>query len=508
MEPEPADPRGAPITSVGIPTRERLTSLERCLLSLLKAAPRREPSPALVVVDDSRQAETRRANRELLQSLKARHPGPIFYVGPEVRSRYVEVLFRQAGFDPAAVRFGLLNEENYPVATGASRNILLLHTVGEACLQLDDDTHCLLAPAPDARPGLVFSSQHDPTEFWFPGPDEPLPADSFQPHDLLLVHEQLLGKTPGDCLAELPGGAGPDLDQASAAFQRILAAGAGRVRITAAGVAGDSGMSSAAYLLLQEGAARARLLRSEAVYRQALSQRQVLRAVTRPTVCDAAVCMAVNLGLDHRQFLPPFMPVQRNQDGIFGSLVKTCCPGTYFGFLPWMLLHQSPGRGPGTPADLGEGVTGVRSDHVVQLLIRMFAPRAAGPDARTNLRCLGQAFVDLASSAERFAEGLRLVVGNLRSGLAAQFEAQVQKFGGQPAWWADDVRRLVRGLHEPLAGDSSWVPVDLSKAFGPDAAGRWQRLVGGFGQFLQCWPDLVEAAGDLRARNMRPGELL
>jgi hypothetical protein len=130
------------------------------------------------------------------------------------------------------------------------------------------------------------------------------------------------------------------------------------------------------------------------------------------------------------------MPVQRNQDGIFASLVRTCFRGTYFGFLPRMLLHQPPRRGPGTPEDLSEGVTGARSDHIVQLLIRAFAARAAGADARTNLRCLGQALVDLASSAADLAEAVRLTVDTQRRGLAAQFEAQLQKYGGHSPWWA------------------------------------------------------------------------
>jgi hypothetical protein len=64
-------------------------------------------------------------------------------------------------------------------------------------------------------------------------------------------------------------------------------------------------------------------------------------------------------------------------------------------------------------------------------------------------------------------------------------------------------------LHEPLADGSSWVPLDLSRAFGPEAAGpRLQRLVDGFGRLLLTWPDLVEAARALRARNARPATAL
>ena len=71
----------------------------------------------------------------------------------------------------------------------------------------------------------------------------------------------------------------------------------------------ENGHESPLYLLALEGATRERLLRSEAEYRTALREQHVLRAVRRPTVCDGAYCMGLNLGLDNREMLPPFMPV-------------------------------------------------------------------------------------------------------------------------------------------------------------------------------------------------------
>src|SRR5262249_37275969 len=156
--------------------------------------------PDLVVVDDSTGADERLATRRLLQSLRPGYSGGIFYAGPEAKERFARRLAEQTGLDAETVAFALVNVEGCPIATGTSRNLLLLHAAGEALLQLDDDPVCRLAPAPGARPGLVFSSQHDPTEFWFPAEDEPPPVAAFAPQDLLAVHEQLLGKGPGDCL--------------------------------------------------------------------------------------------------------------------------------------------------------------------------------------------------------------------------------------------------------------------------------------------------------------------
>ena len=63
-----------------------------------------------------------------------------------------------------------------------------------------------------------------------------------------------------------------------------------------------------------------------------------MRVVTRPTITDSGYCMALNLGLDNRHLLPPFLPVQRNQDGVFAAVLTLCGSGCT-GFLPWMVLR-------------------------------------------------------------------------------------------------------------------------------------------------------------------------
>jgi hypothetical protein len=493
-----------PITTLGIPTRNRLPTLQRCLASVVAGIRRGPESPAVVLVDDSGQEEQRAACRDLLRSLRGSYPGPLFYAGPEAKERFARRLAEHAGLDPETVSFALGNVEGCPITTGTSRNLLLLHAAGEALLQLDDDTVCQLAPTPGARPGLVFSSQHDPTEFWFPAEDERLPVGPFAPHDLLTVHEQLLGKGLGDCLAALPPGVEPDFDRAGAGFFR---GAGGQVRVTAAGVAGTSGMGSSLYFLTLEGESRARLLRSETVYRTAISRQQLLRGVARPTVTQGALCLALNLGLDHRRLLPPFMPVQRNQDGIFATLVKTCCPGACFGFLPSLLVHRSP-QPRATAADhFMLTLAGIRSDQVLLLLIRTLAPRYGVSEER-NLRVLGEALAELgALPAQEFAEVVRLQVWEQMSGLADQLAGLLRKYSGEPAWWAADVQRLLAGLRGRLLEADYAVPDDLRQAFGPDyALPVFQRLVARFGRLLQCWPAMVAAARDLRSRDVRPAE--
>jgi hypothetical protein len=497
------DPPAPPITTLGIPTRNRTQSLERCLRSYLDNAQRHDRRLACVIVDDSDDPIVRRDNQEMLQALEGRHPGAISYAGPEEKASFAEALVRQ--LPPEDVRFGLLNEEGCPVATGTSRNALLLHAVGEMLLQVDDDTACRLAPAPEARSGLACSSDYDPTLFWFPGEDEPLPSGTADGEpDLLAIHEQLLGKGVSACLAGVASDAELDLARTGASFFRRLESSGGRILATAAGVMGDSGMGSPAYFLSQDGPGRARLLRSETTYRWVLARRRVVRAVCRPTISDGILCMALNLGLDNRDPLPPFAPVQRNQDGVFAALLRACFDGGCFGFLPWLVLHETPGTRRLSPDDFWRSAGLVMSGQILQALVSSFSPGPDKADPCKNLRTLGQSLADWGSAPSAdFAELVRILLWNQMSRKIVHLESLLRETQGQPPFWAEDVRRLLALWREVLPDRQYIVPADLVPTFGSDTFGRFQRLVRRFGRFLQIWPDMITAARELRAQGRR-----
>jgi hypothetical protein len=131
-------------------------------------------------------------------------------------------------------------------------------------------------------------------------------------------------------------------------------------------------VGSPIYFLSLHGPSRARLLSSETVYRRALARQQVLRAVTRPTVSDATFCMALNLGVDNRELLPPFTPVQRNQDGVFARILHACFQGGLFGFLPWAVLHQAPSTRWLCPDDFWRMAAQVSTGQILEALVGSF----------------------------------------------------------------------------------------------------------------------------------------
>lgn len=488
------------ISVVGVPTRDRPQNLNSCLAGHVESARWHERSTEYVVMDDSRTA--RAENRRFLDSLAQCSEVPIWYAGPEDKLRFADVLARQADTPPDLVRFALGMKEDWPITTGGSRNALLLHAAGKLLLQVDDDTLCKVLPAPDFRSEIALSAAHDPTEFWFFPEGVPCPAlEETGQTDLLGLHEQLLGRTVADCLAD---GSVPDLTSANARFFRRLESGGGRILTTATGVVGDSGMESCIALLTLDGESRARLHRSEATFRDALVRRQWMRAVTRPTVTDGSYCMALNLGLDNRCLLPPFLPFQRNQDGVFAAVLALCCGG-YTGFLPWMVLHRSPGERV-TPQRQSPwlGAAQLSSGHLMQILLGSFPQGPGRATCQSRLERLGRWLEEIASAESAdFEEYLCLHAWNARTRLASQLHAQLRKYGSRPEYWAKDTHRALTALTESLT-----VP-DAGLLSDPGMQGDWEQkrmrfqgLVQRYGSLLRAWPEFIAAAKTLQERGI------
>jgi hypothetical protein len=199
------------------------------------------------------------------------------------------------------------------------------------------------------------------------------------------------------------------------------------------------------------------------------------------------------------------MPVQRNQDGIFGSLLRACWNNGYFGFLPRALLHRSAVGRPS--ADLRASVSQFTTGQAVQALVRAFVPGPNQNDPAHALRSLGRSLAEWGSAPQAdFQELVRLVLWTQMSRLASQWENQLREHSG-PAFWAEDVKLLLATLRQALPSPSYEMPCDLSAASGAeDARPRFQSLVRRFGELIQAWPQMVEAAREIRARGIRPAE--
>ena len=492
---KPDDSTPAQIASVCIPTRNRPEMLRRCVESYIQCAQQYSRHINFVIVDSSDDASVRERNVGALSALRKRYGVDISYLGPAEKQDFARRLAAQ-GPDPHCVDFAILNPEGCPNDTGSNRNALLLSTVGECAIQVDDDTICRVVPWIAKRDGVRFSSKFDPTEFAFLDEGEDIPAHRFELQDFFALHETLLGRSAGE-LIETHGLETVGFERPTATLFRRIERGGARVAATALGVAGDSGMGSSVYFLTFEGESRASLTRSERVYRNALSGHRLIRAAPQLTVVDDAHCMTLNLGLDNRRLLPPFMPVQRGEDDMFAAILRSSAEGSTFGFLPWALAHEPPPR---RRLALSGGRTRLFTGSVMLSLVRSFSPiEGKGPER--NLRALGQWLRNWGGAPPGdLGEFVRVLAWQQASRQIAKIEGLQAKYQDAPQFWADDAANYVAMLQASVAKSNYAVPYDLEEAFGTGPAmERLQRLASRLGELLQAWPDLRAAAKQDRA---------
>ena len=488
----------ARITTVAIPTRNRSESLVRCLESYAECRRKYDRADLkFLVVDQTDQEDARRRNQHALEKLKSEFEFDLSYADPGVIKKFASRLAEVSGVDPDIVNFAMLNDENLPISTGCSRNYILLSTVGEVILQVDDDTVCKVARSPEAASGLTFTSEYDPTRFSFPSPEQMNSLeDSLTDDDFFAMHEQLLAKSFAQCIEENSGIV--SIAKMDAAFFRRLEKGGGCVSVTSAGLLGDSGMSGSSYLLTLKGAARENLVRSEIDYRHALTSHQVARAAANLTISSGSLTMGYSLGLDNRQNLPPFFPVLRAEDIAFGELLCLSASGGYVGYLPSVLSHKPQEKRQFSTEDMVKRASHLRTCDIVQILIQSFTADL-NRHATKDFASLGNFLYEWGSApVADFEEMLKLVLTRMASLKLLYMEHHLKTHNNLPKYWSDDMQLCMTALKNRLSERSYVVGSDLMATNEYEhALAIQQRLVRRFGQLLQAWSTLQKSAREL-----------
>lgn len=482
---------------VGVVTKDRPASLERCVRSYAENAEAHGRSVVFTVADQSVDPATHAANVDVLRRLRADHGCRTLVIGEAERRAFAAALTEDERIPAELVAFALGDPLGLGCAIGANRNALVLASVGDRMVCTDDDMVCRpLGGLP--RPELVVRAEATPVDVAF-GWDRSvlLGAVPSLEIDALGVHERMLGRS----LAAIAAGfSAVDLGGASLPTLREALTGDVRVRATQCGHAGDSGMGSTAWVLAQRGSAIDPWLTTEATYHAATRSREIVRSTTAYTVSDADDLMAGSLGLDLdvERPVPPFFPVLRNEDGLFGSHLRLTAPESRIGFCPVALVHAPPETRANAP-DAGTRGAGRLSCVDLVLLGLATAPRMSGPQ---RLVTLGRWFEELGGLRPAAFEAW------LRDGHWRRCTLEVERLrellevnGDQPPWWARDVRDYLATVGERAAMPAAHVPVELARDRGPDEAlAVARKLLRLWGRLLVVWPELWAAAGRIRAR--------
>ncbi|WP_158821176.1 hypothetical protein [Granulicella sp. S156] len=488
---------GAKIRFFGMLTRHRTEKMRDTLRACLARNAKSGREIKSVVIDDSTDATTIDNNRETLAALAEEWDCPILYCGSEEREHFARKLADATGVDLPLIRFAIAPySAEGTESMGAARNVLLLQSAGALGFSSDDDLGERLA-LPQHEKNLRISSEGVLEMRFFENRAAALQhlQGAEEDLDLFACHEKLLGKNTARLITE----EGPESVSVGAipwpGLRRCLQ---GKVGITLSGLFGDSATPGPIGYLMPGGRTRASLIEGgEKAYRMKLETREVIRSVAQPSITPQFDFWAGSHGFDHRTLLPPFVPWNRAEDTVMGSILTHCCAPLVCGYVPALALHNPP-ETRAFPSNWRStyGVMSV-NECLVTFLLNYKSP--PGLSVEASLRQFGlylqeigsMPFADFAATLEFYhRENLCVQIALFHSYLA----------GNLPDYWKEDIAAIARTMEQRLQSPH---PLEVRlNPYQPMPEGksglqRAHELALRFGQLLEAWPALVQAAGQM-----------
>jgi hypothetical protein len=483
---------------VGFVTADRPASLTRALQSFIHHCHLHAQWPRFLIVDGSRQRASRTATRAAVATIARATGRDLQYVATEEADAFCASLRQDDASAPALV----------PGTAGQNRNLMLLMTAGERVLFVDDDMVYDTWEPHERRAGLVVMGHDEIREVAFhPSRAAALAAVAPAPQDLLGSHAALLGRSLSDLLAA--SSEPPDLTRACEHLRSRLRSGRPQVvRATFSGLVGDSGTYCPGRLLFSSGSFRARLWESEASFRTAMTSREVSRIAAANVVTHTCHCASGGMGLSNLTVVPPFPPLGRNQDGVFGVLLAMSDPAALFAHVPVGIVHDSDrssryGISPLAKAAAGQPVgDGARwrsaaesrlSELVIALLLRQ-APSLVAASPADRLREIGEALTAVGRLEHRAF--VTLVTDVTRETRARELE--YAETGAEspdcPTYWRSALEDYRRTLQAAMCRPEFFLPIEFQDRGSLESGYRPLRsFMRSLGCFVADWPAWWEA---------------
>ena len=323
---------------VAILTWERPQALERLLESIAINCETGN-FHRLYIIDDSRNVENIKLNQALTERFNSRISSPIQYFGRAEQQSLMSELLKQLPEHENAIRF-LIDTSRWKDywTTGLARNLAMLLSSGRHLVMIDDDAICDVHNPPHQKHDITFS--YEPREAAFYG-DEQGWAHLQQPinPDPINRHMQCLGLTFSEALKVLgqnhlkPAG----FTNASALQVSELQPDSA-ILVTECGSFGCPGTSNNTWLPLMASKSLKRLLGSSVETTQALGSRKVWSGRNQPHFAPRSNMSQIT-GFDNRRMLPPYLPITRVEDRLFGNMLDFIFPESVVLDYPWAVPH-------------------------------------------------------------------------------------------------------------------------------------------------------------------------
>ncbi len=466
------------LTHLGIPTRNRTASLEHVLLSV---RPHVKDRPIqITVADDSRDSQAVRQNRHRIRHIADQQALDIRHLTRTGRKKNAEAWAHACNIDPETMRAALLGLPFCPQTYGATRNSLLLASRGHLSLQSDDDVLLALGQLPEVQDQPALTSTNPIQNWYFTNQADAERAIHTVQKNVFQLHEQGLGKSVEAYV------------QTTAEHQTPFPNQAAHIRLSILGTAGDSGIQNPISRLFSEGPSFDRLTAQPECYRQYLNTRSVVRSVLQPTFSNHPFIMSPHLGIDGRGLVPPFSPIGRGEDGVFGSLFYACFKDFMALHHPVVCLHRPPEIRTVPHETNLAGMFPVRANDLLMMMILSEQSHLNALNPAQNLMQLGQTLTDWSEeSMDIFCERIRHLCLYAYTLLQKRIHARLLETHAEPPYWSQDLIRYLQHCQLQIETPYFFVPHDLPGDHIQQL--KWLKVViKRFGQILYAWPQIYQ----------------
>jgi hypothetical protein len=439
-------------------------------------------------------------NRETTRAFGAGAQLPVHYMGAAEQAAFMQRIIAHSPALEDALRL-LVDRERWAShwTSGLARTVALLLSVGERLLVLDDDIVCSayepyleqggVGFGDAVREAAVFTDDAQWQQFQAPAGPDPLAR-----------HARVLGLGLGDALSasgvralsptDFVGARVDDLERLDATAP---------VLVSECGSLGDPGTPVSNWLTSLEGASRERLLADEATVQAALRERNYWHGRSRTHVAMRSN-MSQLTGLDNRRLLPPYIPVMRGEDRLFGNMLEAIHPRHVVLDQAFAVPHLPTPRRRWSAA---ESAFSTR-ESFPGFILNLFSETPLPSDSQDPLRRLALVANQFDELAERRHQ--RLVTQYIDERLSSRARRYVHlkslraECADAPPSWLAYLDAALADLNQKLADN----PVETSLRGYPESLSDvalsewWQDFWRRFAQALRAWPALRQAARHCR----------
>ncbi|MFV8819726.1 hypothetical protein [Haliea sp. E17] len=482
-----------PATRAFIITCDRPAAVERLLETMLRSS-NLSRHEAIFLIDDSRDSGNAERNREAVEQFNLTSPRNMRYFGAAEARQLMDDLIAELPQQEEAIRF-LVDRERWAgeKTYGLARNLCLLLSVGRRAIVMDDDVLCLAVESPHKEHGVGFGQREREVDF-YSNTQEMEARTTRTEFDPLNGHASCLGLTMGQALKQLTGQPlqATDLAGANNAYLSQWSADS-PVLITQSGTVGDPGTPGTEWLYTLDARSSKRLLDFNGGVGGALQSRCYWLGQTQPLFSKLAVISQVS-GLDNTALLPPYFPVFRGEDYLFGAITEYLHPHSavleYAWSVPHIPIEQRQGDPNPAPSD-GKGKLNINK----YVTDRTVYDEGITPQSRLN--SLAALMRQLSETSDKGLEmEFRKEVAEAQSDEYSRLNRLLQDGMIRPPGWQDwleqSVRQVGDAMQVPAAlGDLASIPEGLDVS---EIIELFRSNLAGFAGSLGCWQAIRNAA--------------